>query len=72
MAEPKRILTTEFDGDDGLIVGFSDGGTGEYLVEELVEEILESRPERERAETEKSPNVRCQVRKSGRVSPKFP
>lgn len=42
-----RILTTEPDGDDGLIVTFSDGTTGAYLVEEL----LELRPIRERVKT---------------------
>jgi hypothetical protein len=41
------ILTTERDGDDGLIVTFSDGTTGAYVVEEL----LELRPFRERVET---------------------
>jgi hypothetical protein len=44
-----RILTTEPDGDDGLIVSFSDGTTGAYVVEEL----LELRPVRERVKTEK-------------------
>ena len=42
-----RILTTEFDGDDGLIVTFSDGTTGAYVVEEM----LELRPFRERTKT---------------------
>ncbi len=41
------ILTTESDGDDGLIVTFSDGTTGAYVVEEL----LELRPIRERVKT---------------------
>jgi hypothetical protein len=41
------ILTTEPDGDDGLIVAFSDGTTGAYVVEEL----LELRPKRERTTT---------------------
>ncbi len=44
-----RILATEPDGDDGLIVTFSDGTTGAYVVEEL----LELRPIRERVETSK-------------------
>jgi hypothetical protein len=44
-----RILTTEPDGDDGLIVTFSDGTTGAYVVEEL----LEVRPIRERLTTRK-------------------
>jgi hypothetical protein len=38
-----RILATEPDRDDGLIVTFSDGTTGAYVVEEL----LELRPHRE-------------------------
>jgi hypothetical protein len=32
MAEEILILTTEPDGDDGLIVSFSDGTTGAYVV----------------------------------------
>jgi len=43
MAELIRILTVEHDGDDGLIVTFSDGTTGAYVVEEL----LDLRPRRE-------------------------
>ena len=31
------ILTVERDGSDGIIVAFSDGTTGEYVLEELVE-----------------------------------
>ena len=42
-----QILTAERDGDDGLIVTFSDGTTGAYVVEEL----LELRPHRELVET---------------------
>jgi hypothetical protein len=55
MAESKRILSTEFDGDDGLTVTFSDGTTGAYLVEELVDELLELRPNRERVKTMEHP-----------------
>jgi hypothetical protein len=47
MASAIKILTTEFDGDDGLIVTFSDGTTGAYVVEEM----LELRPFRERTKT---------------------
>ncbi len=47
MADAIKILTTEFDGDDGLIVTFSDGTTGAYVAEEL----LELRPYRERTKT---------------------
>jgi hypothetical protein len=38
-----KITSVERDGDDGLIVTFSDGTTGAYVVEEL----LELRPHRE-------------------------
>ncbi len=37
-----KILTVERDGSDGIIVAFSDGTTGEYVLEEL----LELRPKR--------------------------
>jgi hypothetical protein len=47
MAELIRILSTETDGDDGLIVTFSDETTGAYVVEEL----LALRPVRERTNT---------------------
>ena len=52
-----RILTTEPDGDDGLIVTFSDGTTGAYVVEEL----LELRPIRERVKT-KNPSETSKVK----------
>jgi hypothetical protein len=42
MEEQIEILTVTLDGRDGIIVGFSDGTTGEYVVEEL----LELRPKR--------------------------
>jgi hypothetical protein len=44
-----RILATEPDQDDGLIVTFSDGTTGAYVAEEL----LELRPYREPVKTAK-------------------
>jgi hypothetical protein len=47
-----QILTTERDGNDGLIVTFSDRTTGAYVVEEL----LELRPYRERVETRQADN----------------
>ena len=47
MASKMRILTAEPDGDDGLIVTFSDGTTGAYVIEEL----LKLRPFRERVQT---------------------
>ena len=47
MAFAIRILTTELDGNDGLIVTFSDGTTGAYVAEEL----LSLRPFREREKT---------------------
>ncbi len=43
MAEETRIDKVEKDGEDGLIVTFSDGTVGGYVVEEL----LEIRPIRE-------------------------
>jgi hypothetical protein len=43
MTEPIRILTVERDGDDGLLVTFSDGTIAGYVAEEL----LELRPHRE-------------------------
>jgi hypothetical protein len=38
-----RIMSSELDADDGLVITFSDGTTGAYVVEEL----LELRPCRE-------------------------
>jgi hypothetical protein len=49
MVKKIRILTTDPDGDDGLIVTFSDGTTGAYVVEEL----LALRPGRERSKTKR-------------------
>lgn len=43
MAKPIQILTVELDGEDGLLVTFSDGTTAGYVTEEL----LELRPHRE-------------------------
>jgi hypothetical protein len=43
VAESIQILTLERDGEDGLIVTFSDGTTAGYVIEEL----LELRPCRE-------------------------
>jgi hypothetical protein len=43
MAEPIRILTVEREGQDGLLVTFSDGTIAGYVTEEL----LELRPHRE-------------------------
>ena len=60
MPDSIQILTTERDGDDGLIVTFSDGTTGAYVVEEL----LQLRPFREREKTKKGKNAH---RKSGTV-----
>jgi hypothetical protein len=44
--EPIQILTAERDGEDGLLVTFSDGTTTGYVAEEL----LELRPFREATE----------------------
>ena len=43
MAEPITILTVAKDGDDGIIVAYSDGTIAGYVVEELIE----LRPNRE-------------------------
>ncbi len=48
--EAIKILTAERDGNEGIIVTFSDGTTGGYVVEEL----LELRPFRERVPTKKT------------------
>ena len=45
-----RVLSTELDGDDGILVTFSDGTTGAYVVEEL----HELRPVRELTKTGKA------------------
>jgi hypothetical protein len=37
MPQQIRILSVERDGDDGLIVTFSDGTSAAYVVEELIE-----------------------------------
>ncbi len=50
MTETIQIRTTELDGNDGLIVTFSDGTAGAYVVEEL----LQLRPYRERVKTKKA------------------
>jgi hypothetical protein len=52
MDDPIRILTTELDGEDGLIVTFSDGTWGAYVIEEL----LDLRPHREPTKTQSQPN----------------
>ena len=44
-----QMLTVELDGKDGLVVTFSDGTTGGYVIEEL----LELRPVRERVRIKK-------------------
>jgi hypothetical protein len=46
MYEPIQILTVERDGEDGLLVAFSDGTIAGYVAEEL----LELRPFREPTE----------------------
>jgi hypothetical protein len=48
-----RLLNVELDGDDGVLVIFSDGTTGAYVAEEL----LELRPYRERLRNRKIFNV---------------
>jgi len=46
-------LAVELDGHDGLMATFSDGTTGGYVIEEL----LELRPVRERVKIKKNPNA---------------
>jgi hypothetical protein len=46
-----QVLAVELDGNDGLIVTFSDGTTGAYVAEEL----LELRPYRERVKIKRIP-----------------
>jgi len=48
-----QILAIELDGVDGIMVTFSDGTTGGYVVEEL----LHLRPIRERLRTKKNPGA---------------
>jgi hypothetical protein len=49
-----QILAVELDGSDGIVVTFSDGTTGGYVVEEL----LHLRPVRERVKIKKTiPNA---------------
>lgn len=54
-----QILAVELDGQDGLLVTFSDGTTGGYVIEEL----LGLRPIRERLKINrlpKAPKVKAQ------------
>ena len=53
MEDRVRLLAVELDGDDGLVVTFSDGTIGAYVAEEL----LELRPYRERSRNRKVHNV---------------
>ncbi len=53
MAEKMQILNVERDGEDGLIVTFSDGTTGAYVAEEL----LELRPIRDQVQASKKQNL---------------
>ena len=48
-----QILAVELDGKDGLVVTFSDGTTGGYVIEEL----LKLRPVRERIKIRKIKNA---------------
>jgi hypothetical protein len=64
MAEGIRILTTKSDGDDGLIVTFSDGTTGAYVVEELL--ALRTVRERSRIQdSETTQNGKVEFKASG-------
>jgi hypothetical protein len=46
MSEPILIVTVQQDGEDGILVTFSDGTTAGYVAEELIE----LRPIREKTE----------------------
>ena len=48
-----QILAVELDGADGIMVTFSDGTTGGYVIEEL----LDLRPVRERTRIKKTPGA---------------
>jgi hypothetical protein len=50
MMDEIQLLAVELDGNDGLVVTFSDGTTDGYVAEEL----LELRPYRERLKIKKS------------------
>jgi hypothetical protein len=53
MEDIVRLLAAELDGDDGLVVTFSDGTTDAYVAEEL----LELRPYRERLRSKNLHNI---------------
>jgi hypothetical protein len=53
MASDINIIRVEEDGPDGIIVTFSDGTFGAYVVEEL----LELRPHRETVQVESRPTA---------------
>jgi hypothetical protein len=53
MKKEIQLLAVELDGKDGLVVTFSDGTTGGYVVEEL----LGLRPIRERVKIKKIKNA---------------
>ena len=46
-----KIVRLEQDGEDGILVTFSDGTTAGYVVEELIQ----LRPQREKARVTKAP-----------------
>lgn len=54
MTDEIQMLAVELDGKDGLIVTFSDGTTGGYVIEEL----LKLRPVRERVNIKKKIPIR--------------
>jgi hypothetical protein len=54
MKDEIQMLAVELDGKDGLLVTFSDGTTGGYVIEEL----LQLRPVRERMKVKKLPYFR--------------
>jgi hypothetical protein len=57
-----QMLAVELDGSDGLVVTFSDGTTGGYVIEEL----LVLRPIRERVKIKKT----IPIARNGKVLPR--
>ena len=56
-----HMLAVELDGNDGLVVTFSDGTTGGYVIEEL----LQLRPVRERVKIKKT----IPIARNGKAQP---
>jgi hypothetical protein len=68
MFEPIQILTAERDGEDGLLVAFSDGTSAGYVAEEL----LELRPCREPTGAGRADGKSIQLACTAEPSPHLP